>query len=670
MEEYDLTTIVNKKEFVNTVEFIQCPVAGRSLVAKRPLVPGDIVMVERPLIKYPLQPDCRSTLSPFYSKAVWKSLVDIVREEEGLSPIVARLHKPHSSHRDDFDYDSDCDSDRSDDSDSDEEDEEEPQASAFSPGIPAALLAYLSIKPPPSRTHQYNKGTNLDFFYYPDRSTEPQWADHATILLVERVVSKAIATHSIFKHLDHKEVVSFVLKIYSNAHTVAYPHNRTLPTHSRKKERRARYAEKWPLENDAGWPQDPPASRPFIALLRWGSKYAHSCTPSMFLRFDVKQQSMIFTVMRPVPVGEMLTFSYLPEDDLSLGGLLCGSTMMRQVKLEAFKFFHCQCTRCVAPDWLRGAVCDSCKVGPLYRTTNGDWTCQDCGFKVKDDEGVQFVGEREDHVEKIVMALTTRAYGAKPVGESMMRMIEPYLTKLLNPDEDENEPPVPHFHWSYSYIHAVLSIYHLKLFPLSFGKGLASRLGMLTKGLEEAAVYIDYLHRCIWDYPTINIANVGNPIAAFFAGWRMFEHVIDVVMESTEKKQYNVTAYDSDSDSDSDGDSEIEGQNESGDEEKDEEKVETAVKAEVKVKTSEKENDCTVEKTAKLEQKSVSPPPLELLPMPEEWKEPVNRMLKIASGQWVPLVATLFRNETPIMVQDIIDRVNTWQERVDAVSQL
>ncbi|KAI7862916.1 hypothetical protein BDF14DRAFT_1735024 [Spinellus fusiger] len=604
-----LDTIINKKEFVENVELFECPYVGRSLLAKRDLVPGQVIMVEKPLIKYPLEPQCRSHASPFYTKALWKSLVDIVNEEEGCNFKASNNGTGDSDSSNNDSSDSDSDSDSSDSSDSDSSKQ---TPTAFSPGIPAALLAYLSIELPP-KSYRPHTDINLDFFYYPD-SQQDEWADHTTLQLVTRIVERVQATHTLFQHIEAKALISFILKIYCNAHTVAHPRFRTAPTHSHKKERRANYSHKWSV-TDYAWTQELPGPQSYICLLRWGSKYAHSCAPSMFLRFDLAQQAMVFTMMRPVKAGQLLTFSYLPEDDLSLGGLLCGSTLQRQAKLSIFKFFSCHCVRCIYPDWICGVDCTACSAGPVCQLPTGVWECQACHSTIVKDQS-RFLVEREAYVEKMIMSLAHRAYGVKPMGESVMRVLEPYLMDLLEKDG----VVLPKYHWTYSTAHALLAIYHLKLFPGAFGKGLASRLGMFDKGLREASVYIGFLNDNVWNYPIEATEYYGSRMAALVAGWRIIEPLVDVVMDSTEEKQYAFTKEESSSDSDSD----------------------TQVQAQAPF----------------------------LIPMPKEWEEPIRQIIDVVCLQWIPVANTLFQHNPPALVQEIIDYATRMHTRIDALDSL
>ncbi|KAI9494459.1 hypothetical protein BDB00DRAFT_818131 [Zychaea mexicana] len=582
VDQYDLSTVVNKDDFSKTVELRQCELEGRSLVAKRPLSPGDIVLVENPRLCYLLQPNCRSSLSPHYTKKLWKSLEDIVQDE------------------------------------------------GFCPGVPAAMLAYLSLGE--------IERPKYDFFYYPELSEQ-----HSTVQLIKQASHTAVSTLPEFKDLDADDMARFVLKIYGNAHTVSFAHERKAQTHKRRKERRQMYAPKWGEPYDTsgfGLSEEEAAQqRSMICLMAWGSKFAHACAPNLFLQYEPSENVMVFRAVRAMEPGTVLSFSYLPEDDMSLGGLVCGTTVLRQAKLHKFKFFECACARCTDYDWSRGQDNDihgSCKQVYYHK---GVWECPKC-HTIK--SSVPFIGKREDHVQQITLAFAALAHGLKPVDEDSLRMIEPYMEDLLHPDnttrdaeeeeeeEEEEKVPVPRYHWTYGSIHAVLSTYHLKLFPQFFGKGLAERFGMTVKGFNEAVVYLQFLNDHIWTCPNPS-SPVGSPMAAFFAGWRILAIVIDTVLQGTQRTLVirSSTAppksrNGNDSDEDSDSDAE-------------EENMETTT---------------------------------ELIPMSDEWKQPIDQIIDIVHSRWLPLVVQVFQVRRSPVVDDMMSRINEFVDRVEQVSAL
>ncbi|KAI9486046.1 MAG: hypothetical protein EXX96DRAFT_547498 [Benjaminiella poitrasii] len=643
VDHFGIHTVINKEEFEKNVVVKECPVVGRSLVAKRSLVPGDIVLVEEPLIQYDLKPACRSSKSPYYSKKLWNFLVSIVQDEEKKEEDESTSFNDIIKEKTVVEEDDDYSCYRDSDDDDDDEEEESNIDSDFCPGVPAAILAYLDIHPP---TNSYNnvrrrrtyEQKNFDFFYYPNTDIEPDWLDHKTIRLIHTVTQKVVDTIPLYSHVDAFDLRSFVLKIYSNAHTVSLPRSRALPTHSAKKARRAMYKDKFENGMSYCWGQEDSMlehiSTPTIALLRWGSKFAHSCSPNMFLRFEPSRNTMIFTVVRPLNEGDVLSFSYLPEDDSTIGGLICGTTVDRQAKLQKFKFFECACERCVDWDWSRGVVCKDCKEPVNYRDRRGLWTCFGCHRQVNDDD-VSFVGERERNVQLMVMNFASRVNGNRAMNEGMMRMMEPYLLNLLDP-EPENSPveAVPKHHWTYGMIHALLAFYHLVLFPQSFGKGLASQLGLTVKGLEEALIYIQFLNDSIRTHANPDSASQGNPMAAFFAGWRTLSLVIDLVMESTEDKYANVV-YEKYDDSDSD----------------------------------ESNSDLVEEKQSAVETtKDVSEPVL--IPLAEDWVAPVTKLSDIVNKDWIPLIEQIFESQEASVVEDMLQQIKAFAVRVDQTKSM
>ena len=647
VDQYNLTTVINRQDFLNTVQVKECPTVGRTLVTKRDLVPGDIVLVEEPLIKYDLKPTCRSTKSPYHSKKLWQSLVSIVQaHEEPVEQPVEEVKEEESNDG----YTSE--------EENDEEDEEPINTdSEFCPGIPAAMMAYLTIHPPVQvytnvRARTAFAPDDFDFFYYPDET----WIqDHTTVSLVHTVSQQVVATEPLFAHVDAQDLARFVLKIYSNAHTVSLPRARDTPTHSHKKYRRDLYKDKFE-ENDTYWGDDAeePANTPTIALLRWGSKFAHSCSPNMFLRFEPTRNAMVFTVIQPLKAGDVLSFSYLPEDDLTVGGLICSTVVDRQAKLNKFKFFTCACERCTDWDWSRGVICQHCQETTFYK--QGKWTC--CA-----EPEPTFIGEREKNVQRMVMGFASRVYGNRKMNQAMMRMLEPYLDNLLEPKE-EDVAAVPKHHWTYSVIHVLLSIYHISLFPQSFGKGLASQLGLLQKGLEEALVYIEFLNTTIRTHGNEKSTSHGNPMAAFFAGWRILTIVFDLIMDTTENKYANVTYEPSDSsDSDSDSDSDSEEESVIEEEEKEEEKEE------------EREEEKEEEKVAKEEEEENTNGPVVteepvLIPLPQDWVVTVSRISDIVSKEWIPLIELIFASHDSVVVQDMIAQIKAFSERVEKTKNL
>ncbi|KAI8338324.1 hypothetical protein EDC96DRAFT_339633 [Choanephora cucurbitarum] len=617
-----LDTVVNQQEFQELVVIKECPTVGRSLVAKKPLVPGDIVLVETPLIQYDLEPTCRSNKLPYYSKKLWKLLTNMVHDEDDLD--TQQLEFNHDSNNEEEDQYSQDDSEYEDEEEEEEEEKSVYVQSEFYPGVPAAIIAYLHIHPPPSfnnvrRRKQFNQN-DFDFFYFPNTDVEPAWLDHKTIKLIHSVTQKVVDTVPLYAHVDPFDLRSFVLKIYSNAHTVSLPRTRTAPTHSSKRSRREHYKTKFG-DDATFWGEDAvePPNTPTIALLRWGSKFAHSCSPNMFLRFEPSRNVMVFTITKPLAEGDVLTFSYLPEDDSIVGGLIYGTTLDRQAKLEKFKFFKCACERCLDWDWARGMNCEECKEPISYRAED-KWTCLACGSNTNDEQ-MSFVGDPEKHVQATVMNFFSRVFGGRRLTQNTIQMLEPQLTDLVT------QYNVPKTHWTFAVIQSLLAAYHLTLFPQTYGKGLASQMGMTLQGLEESLVYLEFLNEAIHTPKHPQAKSKGNPMAVFFAGWRILSIVIDLVMDSTENKYANA-AFEQESDSDAE--------------------------------------DGPLSPTPK---PVIQNEPV-LIPLDPSWVTPVSKISHIANKEWIPLVEQVFRSQEAIVVQDMIRQIKGLDQRLDELSKL
>ncbi|GAA5798725.1 hypothetical protein EDC94DRAFT_618977 [Helicostylum pulchrum] len=645
VDQYNLTTVINKEEFKSYVYVEELEVEGRSLVAKKALYPGDVVLIEEPLTKYDLKPTCRSTKSPYFSKELWRSLMAIVREHEEPVEHFNDFKKQGKTDTEEDDNDSYSGYSSEEETDEEEEEEEAMADSDFCPGVPAAILAYLDIHPP---THVFSKirprktfkSDDFDFFYYPDPQEDPQWAEHKTYQLVCDVVHRVVKTEPLYSHVDASDLINFVLKIYCNAHTVALPRAREIPTHSHKKYRREIYKPKF-AENDTYWGEDEEelVITPTITLLRWGSKMPHSCTPNLFLRFEPASNAMVFTVIRPLEAGEPLSFSYLPEDDLSVGGLICGTAEDRRKKLEKFKFFTCTCESCIDWDWARGVLCKKCNTSENYCNRQGIWKCFNC----QNLNEPTFIGDREKSVTRVLMGFASRIYNNR-INQSVLGMLEPYLFDLLKP-ADENQVPVPRNHWTFGIVHSLLATYHLYLFPKAFGKGLADRLGLFEMGLKEALTYVELFNGCIVHHNNSESMSHGNPLAAFFAGWRILHIVIDLVMDTTENKYANATYERSDSESDSDSDSDSTGEEEA-----------TIIKPKQEVKP------VTEEET--------TPAEPELIPLPQEWIEPITKISNIVTEEWMPLIEQVFKNHQSPVVDDMRRQIKDFAERVEQTSKV
>src|ERR1700730_9908438 len=82
IKDYSLDTVLNQNTFIGSLEFKDCPNVGHSLVAKTDLKAGTQVLVERPILSYALDPKCRSSVSPYFSKKLWNELCATVQDLE------------------------------------------------------------------------------------------------------------------------------------------------------------------------------------------------------------------------------------------------------------------------------------------------------------------------------------------------------------------------------------------------------------------------------------------------------------------------------------------------------------------------------------------------------------------------------------------------------------
>ncbi|ORZ17146.1 hypothetical protein BCR42DRAFT_414008 [Absidia repens] len=669
--DYDFETVINRNEFIDTVEIKECETVGRSLVARRSISRGDIVLVESPLLQYFLEPTCRSSLSPFYTKQLWKTMKEIVQSED---PSIEQRtttttdDKSHSSYYSDDDEESDYSND-DDESDTSDDDHSTPNSS-FNPGVPAAMLAFLQLYPPPAKSHvtdsahfQRAQPPDFDFFYYP--STE---MEHSTVQLVCRSAKRVVQEIDLYRHVDPELLSTFILKIYGNAHTVALDRKAnhrsklTTLTHSKKHHRRqtiyAHRNEDNQQDNDnddngaavtttTSWGSSSTGPRPSIALMLWGSKFSHACSPNLLLQYDPPTNTMVFVATRAISAGEVLTFSYLPEDE-SLGGLVCGSTEGRRAKLQQFKFFDCACDRCQGRDGSRGADCpERCisAASTWYQGSTRTWECEQCHSTARPSFVLPEMEKGESYVERMVTGMATKvrngANGGGGPSNSVVHMMETYLNNLLQrghnqgDSDDDNDggdvvaaAAIPQHHWTFGYIHGLLAIYHVELFPRTFGKGLASQLGLTETGFKEARIYIvDFLHKRLWS---------SNPVPAFFAAWHVLSPVIQAVMDGTEEKQYFVPVK--------------------------------------KTKASRRQVTATSDDDTDSSSDSDDEPPVMLDPlviaMPVEWNAYITDMADVVTNQWVPVIKEIFAGRSSVVVDDMMHQIQKWSNRVNECKAL
>eukprot|EP00927_Polykrikos_kofoidii_P002995 TRINITY_DN11190_c0_g2_i1.p1 TRINITY_DN11190_c0_g2~~TRINITY_DN11190_c0_g2_i1.p1 ORF type:complete len:570 (-),score=68.23 TRINITY_DN11190_c0_g2_i1:438-2147(-) len=107
------------------------------------------------------------------------------------------------------------------------------------------------------------------------------------------------------------------------------------------------------------------------ALYPIASKVAHSCEPNAMYDI-VPGGALMLRAIRDIPVGAVLTISYLPDAVTLLVPTVC-----RQSVLRTQKEFMCQCKRCLSPDASRVLFCRDC-TGDSLRDGTGTWNCSSC----------------------------------------------------------------------------------------------------------------------------------------------------------------------------------------------------------------------------------------------------------------------------------------------------
>ncbi|CAO3609181.1 unnamed protein product [Cunninghamella blakesleeana] len=520
--------------------------------------------------------------------------------------------------------------------------------SSFLPGVPAAIYAFLQIYPPKT---QYTNVTSskrfkekpsqlFDFFYYPDPTM-----DHSTVKTINEVSQRVTKEIDLFQHIDPDLLSQFILKIYGNAHTVVLDRKAnqrkllTYITHYKKQQRRNTIYAKKQIDYDSdeekiinknGWKETTGESKPSIALMVWGSKFAHSCSPNLLLQYDPTSNTMMFIATKLISQGELLTFSYLPEDE-SLGGLICGTTESRRLKLQKFKFFDCECNRCQSIDVCRGSYCPKYCLNEHYDNHSDDnqqnenkksfsiswfegdhkvWKCEKCQssdiplFVSKDIE------KGESYVEKMITSLSAKIrHGDSNGSSSVVDMMESYLNKLL--------------------------------------QRLANQLGLTISGFKEGKVYIvDYLHECLWST---------NPIPVFFAAWYVLEPIIKATINGTEEKLYilpplennqsNNNDENNNNNNNNDKNNEANNSDNSSDDGSDDDDNDDQHKTPV-----------TVEVVVK--------------PMPDEWKIVINQLENVIVNKWMPTIKDIFKNRNSVVVDDMLNKIQQWANRIEQSSKL
>mmetsp|Transcript_8801 Transcript_8801/g.15950 ORF Transcript_8801/g.15950 Transcript_8801/m.15950 type:complete len:484 (+) Transcript_8801:1385-2836(+) len=114
------------------------------------------------------------------------------------------------------------------------------------------------------------------------------------------------------------------------------------------------------------------------ALFIYASKVAHSCIPNTAYTSKTQDGCLEYKLIRPIPDGEMVTFSYLDK-------LFVTPTHIRREKLLKSKSFLCKCQRCIGPDFCRLIHCPTSGCNDCMACVDpGDggvtrWSCPNCG---------------------------------------------------------------------------------------------------------------------------------------------------------------------------------------------------------------------------------------------------------------------------------------------------
>lgn len=133
-------------------------------------------------------------------------------------------------------------------------------------------------------------------------------------------------------------------------------------------------------ENDA-----PPSK---FALYNLGSKVAHSCAPNCMYSSKWGGKCSTFVANVDLNPGDILTFSYI--------NCFESPTHIRRAKLKDEKAFHCDCRRCLGPDYSRGIRCSEVtkhssrnKLGGKKSKNEKKYHCQ--GFLLNSNQSNEWI---------------------------------------------------------------------------------------------------------------------------------------------------------------------------------------------------------------------------------------------------------------------------------------
>ena len=120
----------------------------------------------------------------------------------------------------------------------------------------------------------------------------------------------------------------------------------------------------------------------------------HDCIGNTRFVMDTTNNDFKMSVYASVaiPKGNPILNNYVKPLD---------TILTRQESLRDFKFFTCQCPRCLDPSELKtfnsSYLCGKCQTGPIVYQTTGDvkcWTCVDCQNVMEDNTKIKFLDDQ------------------------------------------------------------------------------------------------------------------------------------------------------------------------------------------------------------------------------------------------------------------------------------
>jgi len=125
------------------------------------------------------------------------------------------------------------------------------------------------------------------------------------------------------------------------------------------------------------------------------SMCSHSCDPSCCWSYG-EEDSFVLRARVNLNANEELTISYLQDEDL------LKSTVVRQAKLQNWRF-TCACDRCaLQTDMGRGFMCRKCQIGLIFATaTNSFVPCSVCGTCPSEKDTTMLLHFEEEYVVRV-----------------------------------------------------------------------------------------------------------------------------------------------------------------------------------------------------------------------------------------------------------------------------